>query len=345
MNPPFRVGVSADLAGLIEAQLDQVFGPYPQIAHELIEATPEFTPAILERYDALISLFGRYTPASFTGVTRLAVIARWGVGYDMVDVPAATEADVLLAITRDAVRRPVAEAIVALLLALTRNMLVLDRLVRAGRWAEKSRYPGTGLAGRTLGTIGVGNIGAELVRLLRPFDLARVLAYDPFVSAQQAAALGIELVALDTLLAEADFVCVNCPLTPATHHLIGERELGLMRPSALLINTARGPIVDQAALTRALQSGRIAGAALDVFEHEPLPPDDALTRLENVILTPHAIAWTDQLARDNGLGACRNVLAVLRGTLPEHTVNHAAATRPGVQAKLRALGERWKESE
>jgi phosphoglycerate dehydrogenase-like enzyme len=345
MTATYLVGISADLRGQIEPQLEEHFGPLPAVAYEFIaEDVAEFAPAQLQRYDAVISLFGRYTPASFRGVERLAAIARWGVGYDMVDVPAATEADVLLAITRDAVRRPVAEGIVALLLALTRHMLAKDRLVRAGRWAEKDRYPGIGLAGRTIGSVGLGNIGAELARLLKPFDLSRFLAFDPYLGAEQAAAIGVELVPLEVLLAEADFVCVNCPLTPQTRHLLNAERIGLMKPTALLINTARGPIVDQAALTEALREGRIAGAGLDVFEQEPLPADDPLTRMENVILAPHAIAWTDELVRENGAGACRHVLDVLRGEVPRHTVNREVASRPRFQAKLAALRARWKES-
>jgi phosphoglycerate dehydrogenase-like enzyme len=136
-------------------------------------------------------------------------------------------------------------------------------------------------------------------------------------------------------------VCINCPLTKATFHLVGEQQIERMKPSALLINTARGPIIDQAALTRALQAGRIAGAALDVFEQEPLAADDPLIRLDNVILSPHAIAWTDELVRDNGNGACENVLTVLRGEIPAYTVNREVIERPGFQAKLRALRERW----
>jgi D-3-phosphoglycerate dehydrogenase len=204
----------------------------------------------------------------------------------------------------------VAEGIVTLLLALTRNLPRLDALVRAGRWEEKTRYSSIGLAGRTFGSIGVGNIGTELFQLLRPFGLARLLAFDPYVSAARGAELGIELVPLETLLAESDFVAINCPLTNETWHLIGERELRQMRPSAFLINTARGAIVDQAALTRALQEHCIAGAALDVFEHEPIALDDPLLQLDNVILSPHAIAWTDALVRGNGVGACENVLTV-----------------------------------
>jgi phosphoglycerate dehydrogenase-like enzyme len=259
----------------------------------------------------------------------------------MIDTQACTENDVLLCITRDAVRRPVAEGIITLLLALAKQLPAKERLVRGGRWAEKVRYPGLGMSGRTLGSIGVGNIGAELFRLLRPFDLRRMLAYDPYVSEAQAAALGVTMVDLDTLLAESDFVCINCPLNNETFHLLDEARLRRMKPTALLINTARGPIIDQAALTRALQERWIAGAALDVFEREPLPADDPLMQLDNLILSPHAIAWTDDLVRGNGEGACQNILTVLRGEAPAYTVNREVIERPGFQAKLRALRERW----
>ena len=347
MTTPFRIGLTADFqtdgAGVLDPILPAQFGGLPQIGWEMMPApAPAITPEQLNAYDAVIALILPFTAASLAGVERLAVIARWGVGYDMIDTQACTENDVLLCITRDAVRRPVAEGIITLLLALAKHLPTKDRLVRSGRWADKVRYPGLGLSGRTLGSIGVGNIGAELFRMLRPFDLGRMLAYDPFVSAAQAAALGVTMVDLDTLLAESDFVCINCPLNDETFHLLDENRLRRMKPTALLINTARGPIVDQAALTRALQERWIAGAALDVFEREPLPADDPLTQLDNVILSPHAIAWTDDLVRGNGEGACQNILTVLRGEVPAYTVNREVIERPGFQAKLRALRERWK---
>ncbi len=346
MTARFRVGVTADFrsegSGLLDAVLAQQFGPLPAIEHEFMpELLPEVTPAQIAGYDAVISLAPRFTADTLRGATRLVTIARWGVGYDMIDTQACTDNDVLLCITRDAVRRPVAEGIVTLLLALTKQLLIKDRLVRSGRWDAKTSYPGIGLRGRTLGTVGVGNIGGELARLLRPFDLRRILAYDPYVSSAQASEIGVELVDLDTLMAESDFVCINCPLTNDTFHLIGERQIQRMQPTALLINTSRGPVVDQVALTRALQTRRIAGAALDVFEQEPLAADDPLIQLDNVILSPHAIAWTDELVRDNGVGACENVLTILRGEVPAHTVNREVIARPGFQAKLRALHERW----
>ncbi len=346
MLPLFRVGITADFrseaGGLLDPVLAEQLAPLPAIEYEFMpELRPEVTPAQIQRYDAVISLALRFTADTLRGAERLVTIARWGVGYDMIDTQACTDNDVLLCITRDAVRRPVAEGIVTLLLALTKQLLTKDRLVRSGRWDAKTSYPGMGLRGRTLGTVGVGNIGGELARLLRPFDLRRILAYDPYVSSAQAAEIGVERVELDTLLAESDFVCINCPLTKDTFHLIGERQIQRMQPSALLINTSRGPIIDQAVLTRKLQARQIAGAALDVFEQEPLAADDPLTQLDNVILSPHAIAWTDELMRDNGTGACANVLTILRGEVPAHTVNREVIDRPGFQAKLQALRERW----
>src|SRR3954447_5638000 len=346
MTPLFRVGITADFrtegSSLIDPVLAEQFGALPAIACEFMpELRPDVTPAQIQDYDAVISLAPRFTADTLRGAERLTTIARWGVGYDMIDTQACTDNDVLLCITRDAVRRPVAEGIVTLLLALTKHVLVKDRLGRTGRWDAKTSYPGIGLRGRTLGTVGVGNIGGELARLLRPVDLRRILAYDPYVSSAHAAEIGVELVDLDTLMAESDVVSINCPLTKDTFHLIGERQIQRMQPSALLINTSRGPIIDQAVLTRALQTRQIAGAALDVFEQEPLAADDPLIELDNVILSPHAIAWTDELVRDNGVGACEHVLTILRGEVPEYTVNRKVIDRPGFQAKLRALRERW----
>lgn len=346
MTPPFHVGITADFrtegSGVLDGVLETQFGPYPAVAYEYMpELLPEVTPTQIAGYDAVISLALRFTADTLRGAARLVTIARWGVGYDMIDTQACTDNDVLLCITRDAVRRPVAEGIVTLLLALTKQLLAKDRLVRTGRWDAKTSYPGTGLRGRTLGTVGVGNIGGELARLLQPFDLRRILAYDPYVSGAHAAEIGVALVDLDTLMAESDFVCINCPLTNDTFHLIGERQIQRMQPTALLINTSRGPIIDQAVLTHALQTRQIAGAALDVFEQEPLAADDPLLQLDNVILSPHAIAWTDELVRDNGVGACENVLTILRGEVPAYTVNREVIKRPGFRAKLRALRERW----
>ena len=166
------------------------------------------------------------------------------------------------------------------MLALTGKLMIKDRLAReaAAGFAKRSDHMGVGLVGRTLGSVGIGNIGAELFRLAKPFEM-RFIAHDPFADRAVAAELGIELVALDDLFRQADVVSVSCPLTDQTHHLVNATRLALMKPSAYLINTARGPIVDQKALTEALKEGRIGGAGLDVLEKEPPDPGDPILTL------------------------------------------------------------------
>jgi phosphoglycerate dehydrogenase-like enzyme len=342
----FRVGVSADFttraAGLLEPTLREIFDPLPWLEWEYFpQETRVVAPETIADYDGIVSLGVRYPAETLAHADRLAVIARWGVGYDTIDIPAATKHGVLVCITPPGVRRPVAEGIMALLLAITKRIPAKDRIVRTGAWEQIPQTMGVALAGRTLGTVGVGNIGADFLRLVKPFDLGRTLAADPYITPEQAASLGVELVDLDTLLSESDFVCINCPLTEQTYHMIGAAQLRRMKPTAFLVNTARGPIIDQAVLIRALQENWIAGAALDVFEEEPLPLPNPLAAMDNVILTPHAIAWTDQMARDNSGIACYNVLTVLRGMVPQYTVNKDAAERPVMQAKLAALRQRW----
>jgi phosphoglycerate dehydrogenase-like enzyme len=272
------------------------------------------------------------------------VIARWGVGYDKIDVPACTARDVVLAITVDAVRRPVAEAVITLLLALAKCLPAKDRVVREGRWDLRGVAPAVGLRGKVLGSIGLGNIGSEVFRLAEPFGFGRKLAADPYAQPDHAASLGVELVDLDTLFRESDFLTINAFLSDATYHLINADRLAQMKPTAYLINTSRGPLVNETDLIAALEAGQIAGAGLDVFEEEPLPTDSPLIGMENVILAPHSLAWTDDLYRDNGLGACENILAVLRGEPPKYPVNREVLDRPGFQARLAANRDRWARS-
>jgi phosphoglycerate dehydrogenase-like enzyme len=250
-----------------------------------------------------------------------------GVGYDSVDVPACTRNGILLTITPDGVRRPVATSVLAYILALSLRMFDKDRLTRAGRWADKLDHMGTGLIGRTLGIVGLGNIGREIVRLARPLGM-RHLTFDPYLSAEDAAPEDVEPVDLETLLRTSDIVSINCALTPETHHLLNADRLALMKPTAYLINTARGPIVDQVALTAALTTHRLAGAALDVFDTEPIDPHDPLLALDNVIVAPHAICWTDQCFQAMGQSACRSILDVAQGHVPNFVVNRGALAHP-----------------
>ena len=345
----FRIGLSADFLqpdgtpafpdiglSLLENR--------PGIHHEFLpEYHPEYAPHQLAGYDVLISLKPRVTAASLEGITSLAAIGRCGVGYDNVDLRACTDRDIAVYITPQGVVRPMAESIVLMVLALSHRLVRKDRLVREGRWAESTLPLGQEPRDRVIGTIGFGNIAREAIRLLQVFAPARVLAFDPFVDPEGAATCGVELVGLDELLSLSDYVLVNCPLLPETRNLLGARELALMKPNAYLVNTARGPIVDETALVAALQSGGIAGAALDVFAQEPLPPGSPLTSLDNVILTSHSIGWTGELFRDMGRIDCEGALAIARGQVPSNVVNKEVLERPGFLRKLAGYRDRLAE--
>ncbi len=336
--PPFRVGLTRDLltpAGepsFGAAPLRRLDGA-PEVAWEYLpEQTATITAAHAARYDAIYVASAR-VPAAVADAPdlRVRLIARHGVGFDAVDVPAMTARGILVTNTPDAVRRPVATSALAFVLALAHKLLIKDGLTRAGRWNERTAHMGTGLVGRTLGVIGAGSIGRETLRLARVFDL-RLVAADPYADAGEIAALGAQLVPLATLLAEADFVCVTCLLTPATQHLIDARALALMRRCAYLINVARGPIVDEAALLAALTSGQIAGAGLDVFEIEPAAAGNPLFQLPNVIVTPHAVCWTDECfaaIADSGLGS---VVDVAQRRVPAYLVDRGVLAHPRVRA-------------
>ena len=295
----------------------------------------------LEDFDALILLAHRFDATSVPKSGRLAVVARFGVGYDSVDVAACTAADIALAITPDGVRRPVAVSIITFILALTGKLMVKDKLARQGGpgFAARGAHMGVGLVGKTLGSLGVGNIGAELFRLAKPFDMT-FIAHDPFADKKVADELGIELVSLEDLFRRADILCVNCPLTPETHHIVNAERLALMKPTAYFINTARGPIVDQKALTKVLQENRIAGAGLDVFEQEPTDPDDPLLKLDNIIAAPHALCWTDQCFAGNGAADIKAVLDVMKGQPPRGVVNRDVLDQQGFKAKLLGFATR-----
>lgn len=343
----FRVGLTRDF---LSPSGDLVMGDIglgklqdePRI---LLEFLPDFSREVTRQqisgYDAVISLAPAYTSRSLDGPDlRLSILARFGVGYDMLDMEALSDHNIIVTITPDGVRRPVASGIVGLILALAHQLLPKDKLVRRGPWGDRLNIKSIGLTGRVLGSVGLGNIGRELFRLMRPFEMLH-LATDPFIAPEEAENPGVQLVDLETLMKECDFVCVNCPLTPQTRHLIGAQQLAWMKPTTFFVNTSRGAVVDQAALYHALKENRIRGAALDVFETEPLAPDDPLLLLENVIVTPHSLCWTDECFRLMGESAADSVLAVLRGDVPRHVVNRAVLEKPALRAKLEANRTRW----
>lgn len=337
----FRIGLSADFLDEQRAPLFPDIGlslldRVPGICYEFLpEYSPEYASQQLRNYDVLISLKPKITSESLKDADRLCAIGRCGVGYDNVDLHSCTQRDIAVFITPTAVMRPVAESIVLFILALSHNLILKDRLVRQGHWAESTRKLGREPRDRVVGTIGLGNIARETIRLLRPFDVARFLAFDPYASASKnAEELNVHLTDLDVVLRESDYILVNCALTPETRGLIGAKELAKMKPDAVIVNTARGPIIQEQPLIEALEGRRIGGAALDVFEKEPLAFDSRLLSLDNVILTSHSVAWTVELFRDMGRMDCEGALAVARGEAPLHVVNRDVLTRPGFLAKL-----------
>ncbi|HJP32245.1 MAG TPA: NAD(P)-dependent oxidoreductase [Candidatus Latescibacteria bacterium] len=307
-------------------------------------AGDELPPTQMDDLDAVLVLGPQVTDRTLETADRLAVVARLGVGYDSVDIDACTQLGVAVTITPDGVRRPVASAALAFLLALAHKMPLKDRLLRQGRWSEKADHMGTGLRGRTLGLVGLGSIGQEICRLVSPHQM-NIIAFDPYASDTAATELGASLLGLDELLEAADFIVVCCALTEETHHLIGVAQLERMKPQAQVINVARGPIIDQAALTAALGTGGIAGAALDVFEREPVDANDPLLGFDNVILSPHALAWTDESFRMMGESAFRAILEISCGRAPENVVNSEVLDSTLFQQRLAASARRRSDSQ
>ena len=343
----FRVALSGDFkkADGSPAFPDFDLSPlddHPNVEYEYIPVNGVVRAEALEGFDALILLVPRIEQTSFPTDGRLAVIARFGVGYDNVDLKACSDHGCALAITPDGVRRPVAVSVITFMLALTGKLLVKDKLTREGPsgWAKRNDHMGVGLVGRTLGQLGIGNIGAEVFRMAKPFDM-KFIAHDPYASKKVAKELGIRLVSLEELFLESDILSISCPLTEETHHIVNAERLALMKPTAYIINTARGPVVDQAALTKVLEAGKIAGAGLDVFEEEPSAADDPLYKLDNVILAPHSLCWTDQCFAGNGAADIKAVFDVMEGRVPTGVVNRDILDHKAWRQKLDRYKQRF----
>jgi len=335
----FRVGITrdtlrADGTSIFDPRALQLFDAATLQWEFIPDNVKELTAAHGAQYDALCVLNPKVPAAVVSGPDqRVKIVARMGVGYDSVDVKACTANGVVVTNTPDGVRRPVATSILALMLALSHKLFTKDTITRTGRWTETTNHMGVGLTGKTVGSIGVGNIGGEVYRLLAPLEM-RHLAFDPYMKAEDAAALHVTLVDKDTVFREADFVFVNMPLTSETRGSVGAHEFSLMKPTAYFINTSRGPIVDEKALVSALAERRIAGAALDVFEVEPVAQENPLLKLDNVIVTPHSICWTDEFFRNNAESAFRSVAAVAAGGIPTFVVNRDVLGHERVRARL-----------
>lgn len=335
----FRVALTADFFDesgtprYADFGLDTFDGHDHIVVSKFSEHRGEITPEQLAGHQAALVLTPKVTAQSLAGCEDLLAISRFGVGYDSVDVAACTANHVLVTITPGAVDRPVAEATIAWMLALTHRVLQKDRLVRTGRWNDRSQYMGCELRDRTLGVIGLGGIGRRLVELLQGFKMRQPIAFDPFAPQEVLVESGVRRVELDELLSTADFVSLHCPLTKQTRGLIGAEQLALMKPGAYLLNLARGGIVDEDALYDVLARRRIAGAAIDCFENEPVVTPHRLTELDNALLAPHSIAWTDELFRDIGRTACQSLLDLSLGQRARGVVNPEVFDNPAFREK------------
>lgn len=260
---------------------------------------------------------------------RLKVIANYAVGFDNVDVPAATQRGIVVTNTPGVLTETTADLAFALLMAAARHIVAGDKFTRAGRWKTWGPllFLGQDIHHATLGLVGLGRIGSEVAKRARGFDM-RVLYYDPIRNEAAEKQLGVEYASLERVLRESDFISLHTPLTPETRHLIGERELKMMKPTAILINTSRGPVVDQKALYEALKNGTLYAAGLDVFETEPIPADDPLLTLENVVVVPHIGSASYATRTRMATLAAENLIAVLKGETPPTPVNPEVLRAP-----------------
>jgi len=326
---------------------DDLFPPPGWIAAEMAAAgvewaqgqhrSPEAVLDAARRADVVLvqSVRPLLSAAVIDQLERCRCIVRLGIGYDSVDVAAATRQGIVVCNAPTYCVDDVADHSVALLLGCVRHLGRQDRWIRDGRWDRTGARPARRLKGHTLGLVGFGRIAQAVARRMAGFDLS-ILAYDPFLTAEQILALGAIKCELDELLAGADFISIHCPLTADTHHLLGEREFALARDGVFVVNSSRGPIIDTDALAGALARGKVWGAGLDVFETEPLPADSPLRRFDNVILTPHVAANSEESVQDLYRTGCNVVLDVLHGRWPQSAVNPEA--RDAAAFRLQAGG-------
>ncbi len=282
--------------------------------------------------DAILTIGAPLTRRVMENLPKCQVITRYGIGYDTIDVDAATDNNILLVNVPDFCLEEVSNHAIMLLLACAKKVVLLNNRIKEVGWMEarQAQSPMGSVYGQTLGIIGFGNIGRMTAKKAQCFS-PKVLGYDPYVDKALAKDYGISLVDLPELLREADYVSVHTALTRETYHLLGERQFKLMKPGAYLINTARGAIIDEPALVRALQEKWIAGAGLDVFEQEPVDADNPLLKMDNVIVLPHSASFSDASFKRLRQSVGRETARVLSGKWPKNVVNKTC--RPKVDLK------------
>jgi len=269
-------------------------------------------------YDFLvISGTPQFTESFFENNERVVAVVRHGIGVDNVDLSAATRCGVVvIKVPGYYERNAVAEFTIALMLSSLRRIFEAGQALKRGSWSERTKFVGSELTGKTVGVIGFGNIGRRVAEILIKGFGSRVLVYDPYVSPGEVESCGAEARGLDVLLRESDIITLHCPLTSQTRHLLDESAFRKMKDGVIVINTARGPIIDTSALVDALRSGKVAYAGLDVFEEEPLPPDHDILKLENVLATPHIAAYTLEALKGMDEYIVEALEKLLKGEIP-----------------------------
>ncbi len=280
--------------------------------------------------DGVLNRAAPVTAAVIEQMARCKVIARYGIGVDNVDVEAATRKGIVVANVPGYCVEEVSDQALALMLSAWRKVVSHDKAVRKGAWDISFRDPVYRLKGRTLGLLGLGAIARRLVEKVAGFGF-RIIAHDPYVSAEVADKLGVELVDLDTLFRESDLLSLHAPATSETRHIVNKERLGQMKETAVLVNTSRGPLIDETALAEALKAKRIAAAALDVYEQEPPDTNSELFQLDNVIVTDHAAWYSEDSLAELQRRTAAAVCAVLSGKRPESPVNAEVLERLGIQ--------------
>jgi len=282
--------------------------------------------SICKDADGIINDRIQITRKVIESLEHCKVIARYGIGVNSIDVEAATEKGICVVNVPDYCIEEVSDHALGLLLACVRKIVFLNNRVKNGQWDYNQAKPMHRIKGRTLGLIGFGNISKALVLKARPLGL-KFLAYDPYVQKVEAESLGVELVPLQKVLAESEFISIHTPLTKETHHLIGEKEFAVMKDGVVIINTARGPAIDEEALIKALKQGKVSAAGLDVVEREPISKDSPLLALENVIINPHVAWYSEEAEVEMQIEAAKGVIKVLQGFYPKNLVNKEVKPR------------------
>jgi len=299
---------------------------------EVVYATspdPDAVAKEIKGVDGVIVRTAQFTKEIIEQADRLKAISRHGVGVDNIDVEEASKRGIFVLNTPGVNDVSVAEHTVAMILALAKRLKDVDRAVREGNFNIREEYSAIDLDGKILGIIGFGKIGSLVAKKCKTAFNMKILVYDPYVEKERLNEVEGEQVDLENLLRKSDFISIHTPLTQETIHLIGEKELKMMKPSSFILNMARGPIWDENALARALSEGWIRGAGTDVFEEEPPKEDNPLLRIDNILLSPHSAALTKECVIRMAVGSAQNIIDVLTGKTPKSIVNYSLLKKYG----------------